>query len=103
MISFDHDLADEHYNDYLSDANFELPDDQIELNYEEYKEKTGYDAAKWLVGYVMENELPICYCKVHSQNTVGAENILKYLNNYSRIHENYECCKIVQNEIKTPY
>ena len=55
-ISFDHDLADEHYapkehwdekyNDWASSQNF--------------VEKTGYDCAKWLVGYCIDNddELP---------------------------------------------
>lgn len=66
-ISFDHDLADEHY---ISD------------NVTEYKEKTGYDCAKWLVDYCLTNKLslPDYYC--HSMNPVGVENILSILNRY---------------------
>ncbi|WP_449399682.1 cyclic-phosphate processing receiver domain-containing protein [Chryseobacterium wanjuense] len=57
---FDHDLADEHYL---------KPDSQ------EFVEKTGYDCAKWLIEYCMDNylDLPKFYC--HSMNPVGKENI----------------------------
>ncbi len=70
MISFDHDLADEHY--LKSDAG-------------ELVEKTGYDCAKWLVEYCMENylNLPKFYC--HSMNPVGKENIERLLNNFKKL------------------
>lgn len=76
LISFDHDLADEHVEDYLQD-----PVDG-KLNYDTYQEKTGYDAAKWIIDFCEETgaSLPISY--VHSQNTVGALNIKSYINNY---------------------
>ncbi len=72
IISFDHDLADEHYE---TD------------NIEDYTEKTGYECAKWLVNYCIDNncKLPIYYC--HSQNPVGKKNILTLLENYNK-HEN---------------
>jgi hypothetical protein len=60
IISFDHDLGDEHY---------------LDQNSQEFVEKTGYDCAKWLVEYCMDNnaDLPKFYC--HSMNPVGKENI----------------------------
>lgn len=66
MISFDHDLADEHY---------------LEPDSQEFAEKTGYDCAKWLVEYCMDNylDLPQFYC--HSMNPVGKENIESLLKN----------------------
>ena len=67
MISFDHDLADEHYLQ---------PDSQ------QFVEKTGYDCAKWLVEYCMDNgtDLPQFYS--HSMNPVGKENIESFLRNF---------------------
>lgn len=74
-ISFDHDLADEHY--LLGNARF--------TNWDEYhkdsnREMTGADCAKWLIQYIKQNkkELPICF--VHSMNPVGAKNIIDILN-----------------------
>lgn len=57
-ISFDHDLGDE------SDT-----------------EKTGYDAAKWLIEYLIDNNLEMSslrQLRVHSANPVGSENIRNY-------------------------
>lgn len=66
FISFDHDLADEHY--IISDG-----------------EKTGYTFAKWLCDYIMDNNLrlPVGFgYHVHSMNPIGAENIRCYMNNF---------------------
>ena len=70
MVSFDHDLADIHYNPSTQQESFQ------------YRERTGYDCAKWLVAYCMaENKLlPKYLC--HSANPVGKENILILLNNF---------------------
>jgi hypothetical protein len=80
IISFDHDLADEHYTpeEYWHDY-------QVSKDYQDaqnYQEKTGMDCAKWLVDYCIDNKksLPIFY--VHSANPVGADNIRGILNNY---------------------
>lgn len=70
-ISFDHDLADEHY----------IP----EVKESTYKEKTGYDCAKWLVEYCMEKGLTFPEYAVHSMNRVGKENIISYIENFKRI------------------
>ncbi|MFP3598383.1 cyclic-phosphate processing receiver domain-containing protein [Chryseobacterium sp. SIMBA_029] len=71
-ISFDHDLADEHY----------LKPDSLD-----YTEKTGYECAKWLIEYCLENhvDLPEFYC--HSMNPVGKENILRLLENFKLKNE----------------
>lgn len=70
MISFDHDLADIHY---------------LKPDSDEYKEKTGYDCAKWLIEYCMDNflDVPKFYC--HSMNPVGKKNILSLLENYKNL------------------
>lgn len=61
MVSFDHDLAD------FSGPNRE--------------ERTGMDCAKWMVSVLMNKPEEFPIWKVHSKNTVGAENIDKYLKN----------------------
>jgi len=79
IISFDHDLADEHYEENKK---------YQEWRSETYQEKTGMDCAKWLVDYCIDNdkELPEFY--VHSANPVGADNIKGILNNYIKHCEN---------------
>ena len=61
-ISFDHDLADYHYG----------------------VEYTGYDCAKLICNYCLDNKLPIPDWNVHSANTIGKENIDSILKNYSK-------------------
>ena len=65
-ISFDHDIAS-----FDNDGN----------------EKTGYDAAKWLVNYCIDNDLKLPKWNVHSANSIGAENIEVYLSNFEK-HQN---------------
>lgn len=60
-IGFDHDLADEGLN-----------------------EKTGYDAAKFLVDYCIDNDVNLPEFNSQSANPVGKENILNLLNNFKR-------------------
>lgn len=82
VISFDHDLADEHYTpeEYWTDyeKSKEYQDSRC------YTEKTGMDCAKWLVEYCMDNDFPLPKFYVHSANPVGADNILGILNNYNK-------------------
>jgi hypothetical protein len=66
-VSFDHDLADEHYVAMLQGSN----------DYGE--EKTGYDCAKWLVDFCADREIPFPDFGVHSLNPVGSENIRQYI------------------------
>ena len=56
-ICFDHDLSD------------------IHINKSTYKEKTGYDAAKFLVEYCLDNKLKIPKWNIQSANPVGKDNI----------------------------
>jgi hypothetical protein len=46
--------------------------------------RTGMDFAKWLVDYMLDNDIPVDLLafRVHSQNPIGAENIRMYLNNF---------------------
>jgi hypothetical protein len=74
VISFDHDLADEHYP-------WNNPSDNP-CRYDKYKEKTGYDCAKWLVEYCILNHKKLPKWYVHSHNIFGKENIERILSNF---------------------
>lgn len=81
LISFDHDLADEHTNDYFNQVGaqgYQIP------NYEQYKEKTGLDCARYVVDYCQNNNVPLKQCAVHSHNPVGASNIQSLINGFHR-------------------
>jgi hypothetical protein len=79
-ICFDHDLGD----------NFEIRtntdvDDWFDI--EENREYTGYDCAKWLVNYCLDNGLDLPLYNIQSANPVGKENInrlLKQFKNYKK-------------------
>lgn len=72
-VSFDHDLAPDHYR---------IPFDAWDLDpsLEELPEKTGNDCAKWLVEHCKElnHALPTCF--IHSMNPVGSVRIYETLN-----------------------
>jgi hypothetical protein len=44
---------------------------------------SGYDCAKWLVEYCLDNDLDLPDYKVHSMNPVGKNNIESLLENYT--------------------
>ena len=63
IVSFDHDLADEHYA-------------LVEGENEEFKEKTGLDCAKFFLEEYNKNKPDFdVYVLVHSQNPIGKERI----------------------------
>jgi len=78
-ISFDHDLAPEHYTPQEYWDKF----DESKAYQEKlkYTEKTGFDCAKFLVGFceLVKSKLPICI--YHTANPVGKENMETYINN----------------------
>lgn len=64
-VSFDHDLGD-----------VDDPDN----------EKTGYDCAKYIVDYCMDNDRDIPNYRIQSDNGPGRENIDNYLQNYHKFY-----------------
>lgn len=74
FVSFDHDLAIEHYTS-LGGEVWTGSDQQ----YKGLRERTGYDCAKWLVMFCGENDLRFPAWHVHSFNPVGAENIKRLI------------------------
>jgi len=69
FISFDHDLADQHYI-------------AAEMGVEDYgQEKTGYDCAVWLVDFCDQWREKFPKYAVHSMNPIGRERIISYIEN----------------------
>lgn len=70
-VSFDHDLADGHY-DVTMYHNLEA----YEKHLESVEEQTGYDCAKYLKWFYSEHKkvLPIMF--VHSMNPIGTKRII---------------------------
>ncbi len=82
LISFDHDLADEHY---APEEHWEKYDEW--KTSQNFKEKTGFDCAKWLIDFCIDNKANLPKIYVHSMNPVGAENIEKIFLNYIKFTE----------------
>lgn len=74
IVSFDHDLADIHYEIDFNDWN-DATADQLGV------EETGLDCAKWMVNYCITNNVTLPEYYVHSANPVGRKNIKSYLDN----------------------
>lgn len=74
-ISFDHDLADEHYTPEYFWNNYEESKKFQEWKSKSYIHNTGEDCAKWLKMHLAweSEELPEIF--VHSANPVGADKI----------------------------
>ena len=85
VISFDHDLAFEHYTPEHLWVDYQLSKEHQDAQV--YKEKTGMDCAKWLVEYCMDNKKTLPRFYVHSANPVGADNIRGILLNYLKHFE----------------
>jgi hypothetical protein len=78
LISFDHDLSDEHYSPLMYTS---------EDQYQEAIEgtaPTGYDSAKWLIEYCIENNQSLPEWVVHSMNPIGVDRIQNILINFEK-------------------
>jgi len=94
-ISLDHDLGEEAMQEYFRNVK---PNQK--LDYNNIKEKTGYDCAHWLIDEAFRTgvTLPIIY--VHSANPIGASNIISLINNYYRNKGLAEKCVNIRVEHK---
>lgn len=76
-ISLDHDLGESAMAEYFNNVH-----PNYKLDYDNIKEKTGYDCAKWLVEESLKTKIPLPKVYVHSANPIGSANIMGYINNY---------------------
>jgi hypothetical protein len=85
FVCFDHDLADFHYAVMLEENaqadSYTYNDGDLIKTFDYGPEKTGYDCAKWLVEYCVNNQKKFPRYIVHSKNNVGKERIESYVEN----------------------
>ena len=77
LISFDHDLADIHYDPDYAREEFS------------YHEETGSDCAKFVVQFCLEHDLDLPEYYVHSANPTGRERINQDMQDYFRFKERF--------------
>lgn len=75
IISFDHDLSDEHYGM------------QDHIEYDQMTEKTGYHCAKWYINYCLDHGHLMCgKIYIHSMNYEGSKNIESIFRTYDKVY-----------------
>lgn len=89
-ISLDHDLGDTAMAEYFNNVRRNFT-----IDYDNIKEKTGLDCAKWLVNHYLEKPkesftFPLVY--THSANPIGAANIMGYVNNFLKNMKQPQTC-----------
>ena len=92
VISLDHDLGDTAMAEWHRSVY-----QNYTLDYNNIKEKTGYDCAKWLVDQWMEGK-SVVDVYTHSANAIGSANIMGYINNYRHVNRLPQNCVRVQIE-----
>ena len=90
-ISLDHDLGDTAMREYFNNVS-----PNYELNYQNIKEKTGLDCAKWLIERCLEFDLEMPLVYTHSANPIGSANIMGYINNFLMNSRKKQTCIRVQ-------
>lgn len=80
LVSFDHDLADAHYNEKYQDGIIDYDSEDFNKNYF----KTGYHCAQWLINYCQENKLEFPEWFIHSMNPAGTTNIHSLIESYKK-------------------
>ena len=106
VISLDHDLGDTAMSEYFNNVS-----PNYTLNYDNIKERTGLDCAKWLVNHfydtnpewvemnrVIKRGDGISFPQVytHSANPIGSANIMGYINNFLMNEAQPQTCVRVQ-------
>lgn len=72
FVTFDHDLAEQHYAAMLDEVN-----DKNNVDYG--PEKTGYECAKWLVDYCERKRCSFPDYTIHSMNPIDSKRIRDYI------------------------
>lgn len=83
-VSFDHDLADEHYKEYAVAHDKNSPTFGT-IQYDRLKEKTGMDCARWLAHLCVERNVPIPLYYIHTLNPIGRQNIFSVMESARKI------------------
>jgi hypothetical protein len=78
-ISFDHDLGEDEAKELHSQGT-----SKRQARKHKKTVKSGYDCAKWLIEYLLDNDMKAPYTLCHSLNPVGKENIVKLFENFNK-------------------
>jgi hypothetical protein len=81
LVSFDHDLADEHY-----DPSMYHGEEKYNEAESKFTEKTGNESAKFFVQFCIDQSIALPECLVHSMNPIGRDKIKNTLKDYARYH-----------------
>lgn len=92
-ISLDHDLGEEAMREYYDGVV-----KHGKINYDNIKEKTGYDCAKWIIQKAISEKKPLPKIYCHSANPVGSDNIINYVNSYYASAGIKDSCELVKIE-----
>lgn len=84
LVSFDHDLADEHYDPAMYHG--EEAYNNAELK---FTEKTGNECAKFFVDFCIQQSIELPECLVHSMNPIGRDKIKNTLKDYARYYARF--------------
>ena len=94
FITFDHDLAIEHYPKTLNEMDI-----QHKIDYTSMLNKTGYHCALWLIDYCMMKGLRLPRFMVHSMNPAGKQNIIQVLNEFKQYQDEQEKAGFIWKQI----
>ncbi len=83
-VSFDHDLADEHYQEYHIAHDTKILT-RGTIRYEKMKEKTGFHCAQWMAQYCVDKNLPIPVYYCHTMNHIGKLNMESVLESARKV------------------
>lgn len=92
VISMDHDLHQEHSTYFWDNGGFREPPDPMYVN---FKFKTGYDCAKWLIDYCEITGQKLNNVIVHSHNPKGKTNIYNLISDYQMREYKQINCRIM--------
>lgn len=73
------------YDEFVNFINKNGVPEFISFDHDLGEGKTGFDCAKFLVEFCLDNGVSDINFQVHSQNPVGKENIEKLLGNFNRL------------------
>lgn len=73
------------YDEFVNFINKNGVPEFISFDHDLGEGKTGFDCAKFLVEFCLDNGVSEINFQVHSQNPVGKENIEKLLDNFNRL------------------
>lgn len=82
MIAFDHDLGED-----VAKAKVAMGVSKRQARIQKRETKSGFDCAKWLIEYCLDEDKELPHWSVQSANPVGKDNINGLLNNYRKHYE----------------